>query len=132
MLSYAHLLPPTATDCRRLPLAATDCFFFVDTDRLELALGGSRRVVKEWGRNHSKEGATEKDLITSGLKNLPLSLNDTSDEGKAASQVLQKMLSQSLTTFKVEDAIARAKTPRDADTVNAAKKQKSSADAPAG
>ena len=89
-------------------------------------------VLIQWGRTFSNDGAAEKDLIKSGLKNLPLSLNDTSDEGKAASQVLQKMLSQSLTTFKVEDAIARAKTPRDADTVNAAKKQKSSADAPAG
>jgi hypothetical protein len=90
------------------------------------------RVLIQWGGTFSDDGAAEKDLIKSGLKNLPLSLTDASAEGKAASQVLQKMLSQSLTTFKVEDAIARAKTPRDADTVNAAKKQKSSADAPAG
>ena len=62
------------------------------------------RVLIQWGGTFSDDGAAEKDLIKSGLKNLPLSLTDASAEGKAASQVLQKMLSQSLTTFEVEDA----------------------------
>ena len=93
-------------------------------------------VVKEWGRKYSnKEGATDEDFIKKGITMLPLARFDDSTQGRWAALVLDKILSRQnvFANFRTDEAIELAKTPRGADTANAAKKQKSSSnDAPAG
>ena len=93
-------------------------------------------VVKEWGRKYSnKEGATDEDLIKTGITMLPLARFDDSTQGRWAALVLDKILSRQnvFANFRTDEAIELAKTPRGADTANAAKKLKTTAaDAPAG
>ena len=80
------------------------------------------KVVKEWGRKHSKkEGATDEDLIKTGITMLPLARSDDSTQGRWAALVLDKILSRQnvFANFRTDEAIELAKTPRGADTANA-------------
>ena len=66
---------------------------------------------------------------------LPLARFDDSTQGRWAALVLDKILSRQnvFANFRTDEAIELAKTPRGADTANAAKKLKTTAaDAPAG
>ena len=93
-------------------------------------------MVKEWGRKYSnKEGATDEDYIKKGITMLPLARFDDSTKGRHAALVLDEILSRRnvFANFRTDEAIELAKTPRLADTANAAKKLKTTAaDAPAG
>ena len=68
---------------------------------------GAKELVKN-GQTTAERGVT----IKTGVTKLPLSLNDETAEGKAAAQVLKKVLSQSLASFRIDQAVEKATTPK--------------------
>ena len=84
----------------------------------EFSLDDQREIaaVMQWGAKKLREDgqtAAERGVtIKTGVTKLPLSLNDETAEGKAAAQVLKKVLSQSLASFRIDQAVEKATTPK--------------------